>query len=1146
MLLVHVAENGQSIGVECDGATSVDDLQQRLASVTGVNVNEQLLICGDKGLEPQRSLASYKLPCDGHDVFLYNRTRLMADSPPPPKEVIELPEIPMVPTPSSAQSPHRLDDAADPASRALAQYERQFKCHFQKGHHIYIASQARFELSRRLVQEQQVQGRAFETGRANMELSCKMFNQLYMDFMKQFDHQQRYHMDLVTNFQKTLSRLQTCKLHPKLQTQRYKCLLDFVRQEDISRKTLEACHLSHKQFQEKVSQLKPIYSDLQRKVQDLLRAQPSIDVRREENMVRQHERHFKEQASILDTLRKDVKTVKKHVDNCFTSQLSASSLRPHDAVSALGPMYDAHDKNYLPRMEACSYEINKLFEFCKDKKHEMSVWVHTHMQRVASLQSSIRNIRFELSAFKEAMRHQDDIFAKLKSIRKIGPSYRACLAEVVRRKASMKLYMGQAGQLAEKLASRRESEVQRRMEFLKLQSDYIPQDVLEALGLFDVPRQCVVNIEPSDTSLLDIDVADLERYAPESLVGLLTKGDSNAQGKGSFASFSSSYHSGNDEESYVNTGKQYEAGMMDDDYDDDCILGTTEIEVENAWLKAELASAVAFISSFAPDIYFDAVDESSIEGLLQKAAQETSKALNLKDEYVKHVENDLKVKQLQCVKYEERIQELEQRLSDQFIHLSKLTERKDGMECAVSSVPASKADDCKSETSVISRDEMAQNPSVLPEPMDEGFCSSVNMSSSKYEHHSGELRENGDENMADFLGTMLPEAISAVKTPSGNSALEFSKEELQADGRDKTQKVGSAAQLGVISESNDASHATDQAFSEFRFEGESNSPSEQKDLIVELQNALSEKTKHCAAIETKLDTVLEDFASVRRELEVSLKLLDESQMNCAHLENLLHEAREEAQTNLCAADRKAAEYNSLRASSVKLRALLERLRSCVAATGGAGPGFAESLRSLALSLGSSTVSESGDDGCAEFRTCIRALAEKVGFLAQQRADLMERLSRAEASQNHLSRELESKMELVKSLYAKRTMDKQVSKEKISFTRFEVHELAAFVPNSAGHYEAINRNCRNYYLSEESIALFIDNIPNGRHYIIGQIVHIQKNVARHPGNGRDLVASSGSSTSSFKSRYNPYGLPIGTEYFVVTVAMVPDLIRSAHA
>ena len=112
---------------------------------------------------------------------------------------------------------------------------------------------------------------------------------------------------------------------------------------------------------------------------------------------------------------------------------------------------------------------------------------------------------------------------------------------------------------------------------------------------------------------------------------------------------------------------------------------------------------------------------------------------------------------------------------------------------------------------------------------------------------------------------------------------------------------------------------------------------------------------------------------------------------------------------------------------------------------------------------------------------------------------------------------------------------QVNKEKISFTRFEVHELAAFVRNSAGHYEAINRNCRNYYLSEESIALFVDNLPNGRQYIIGQIVHIERNVARQP-----------PTSSSSRSRYNPYGLPIGVEFFVVTVAMVPDTIQTSHS
>lgn len=71
-------------------------------------------------------------------------------------------------------------------------------------------------------------------------------------------------------------------------------------------------------------------------------------------------------------------------------------------------------------------------------------------------------------------------------------------------------------------------------------------------------------------------------------------------------------------------------------------------------------------------------------------------------------------------------------------------------------------------------------------------------------------------------------------------------------------------------------------------------------------------------------------------------------MNCAHLENCLHEAREEAQTHLCAADRRASEYSALRASAVKIRSLFERLKTCVSSGGVAG--FAESLRTLAQSL----------------------------------------------------------------------------------------------------------------------------------------------------------------------------------------------------
>lgn len=72
-------------------------------------------------------------------------------------------------------------------------------------------------------------------------------------------------------------------------------------------------------------------------------------------------------------------------------------------------------------------------------------------------------------------------------------------------------------------------------------------------------------------------------------------------------------------------------------------------------------------------------------------------------------------------------------------------------------------------------------------------------------------------------------------------------------------------------------------------------------------------------------------------------------MNCAHLENCLHEAREEAQTNLCAAARRASEYTALRASTLKMRGLFERLRNCVHAPAGMAD-FTESLRTFAQSL----------------------------------------------------------------------------------------------------------------------------------------------------------------------------------------------------
>ncbi|KAL8526246.1 hypothetical protein ACS0TY_015460 [Phlomoides rotata] len=118
---------------------------------------------------------------------------------------------------------------------------------------------------------------------------------------------------------------------------------------------------------------------------------------------------------------KDVNTVKKLVDDCLSSELS-SSLRPHDVVSALGPM---------------------------DKKNEMNIFVHDYMQKIAYLQYSIKDVRCRFFVFQEALKRQSDQFEHLKVVRGIGSAY-ACLAEVVRRKETKKIYMGKAENLLQR------------------------------------------------------------------------------------------------------------------------------------------------------------------------------------------------------------------------------------------------------------------------------------------------------------------------------------------------------------------------------------------------------------------------------------------------------------------------------------------------------------------------------------------------------------------------------------------------------------------------------------------------------------------------------------------------------------------------
>ncbi|KAK7329899.1 hypothetical protein VNO77_24081 [Canavalia gladiata] len=1128
-LLVHIAENGHSFELDCDENTLVGAVMRSIETATGINFSDQLVLCLDMKLESHRPLSAYKLPSNDREVFIFNKARLQNNAPPPPPEQVDIPSHLEPPSPSSSHDPHPLDDASDPALKALPSYERQFRYHYHRGHAIYSSTMMKYEHCERLLREQMVQERAVEVARGNLDQYYRMINQNYGDFMKRYMQQHRMHSDLLVNFGRDVERLRSFKLHPALQTANRKCLLDLVKEENL-RKSVENCTGSHKQFENKVSQFKQTFGEVKRRVEELLSNKAFLPIKNLEQAIKEHQRYINEQKSIMQSLSKDVNTVKKLVDDCLSSQLS-SSLRPHDAVSALGPMYDVHDKIHLPKMQACDRAIAKLLEFCKENKNEMNIFMHNYMQNITYVSYLIKDQKLQFPAFKEAMARQDGLFVDLKLFHGIGPAYRACLAEIVRRKASMKLYMGMAGQIAEKLAIKREGEVRRREEFLRVHGSCIPKDVLASMGLFDTPNQCDVNIAPFDSDLLNIDISDVDRYAPEYLAGVTSKLEKLGSFKSSSGLSSDSSHLA---EAVAITADSIDRDDFDDLLDGSELIeiaGTCKMEVENAKLKAELAARIALICSLCPEVEYESLDDERVDNILKNVTKKTKEALHLKDEYIKHIQSMLKMKQMQCVSYEKRIQELEQKLANQYVQGQKMSSVND-----VADFPliGGKTDNCKSEYA----SGEAHTPCIsTTEPMDEVSCisSSLDAKLGLFTEHTGKVLDGVDENMLDSSGVQNQQLDLSMMEPH--------REEAESAHKDKKDKI--IGQLGMsltnssTGESMPVSHDLVPCDSVVCPELDSKV---NDDKLLELQNALAEKSNQLNETETELEAVREESAVLRRELEACRKLLDESQMNCAHLENCLHEAREEAQTQKSSADRRASEYSLLRASVIKMRSFFERLKTCVYSPGGVA-GFADSLRNLAQSLANSA-NDRDEDDIAEFRKCIRVLADKVGFLSRHREELHDKYTRMEATNEQLRKELEEKIDQVKTYYNKHQLEKQANKEKICFGCLEVHEIAAFVLTPAGHYEAITRNCSNYYLSDESVALFVDHLPSRPNYIVGQIVHIERQIVKAlpehgrtdkftPDKGTDWLTLNSGSTS------NPYALPVGCEYFLVTVAMLPD-------
>lgn len=301
-LLVHIAENGHSFVLECNETTLVEEVMRSIESVSRISLGDQLVLCLDMKLEPQRPLSAYKLPADDQEVFIFNKVRLQNNSPPPPPEQVEVFDIQEPQSPPSSHDPHPLDNALDPALKALPSYERQFRYHCNRGSVIFGRTQGKYEMCERLLRQLTVQERAVEVATRNLEQYYYMISQNLREFVKRFSQQHRMHSDLLANFERDLYKLRTIKLHPSLQTGTLKCLLDFVKEENLQ-KSADNCSSSHRQFESKVSQFRQMFNEVDRKVQEVFASRASLPIRNLEQAIKDHQRFINEQRSIMQSLR---------------------------------------------------------------------------------------------------------------------------------------------------------------------------------------------------------------------------------------------------------------------------------------------------------------------------------------------------------------------------------------------------------------------------------------------------------------------------------------------------------------------------------------------------------------------------------------------------------------------------------------------------------------------------------------------------------------------------------------------------------------------------------------------------------------------------------------------------------------------------
>jgi len=268
-----------------------------------------------------------------------------------------------------------------------------------------------------------------------------------------------------------------------------------------------------------------------------------------------------------------------------------------------------------------------------------------------------------------------------------------------------------------------------------------------------------------------------------------------------------------------------------------------------------------------------------------------------------------------------------------------------------------------------------------------------------------------------------------------------------------------------------------------------------------LRTALEKERLLVEEKDTSVHKLQEDILQLRAQLLKAESEVDEKQQQIDQLVQKLNDVQQKIEQH--GKEQNADlhdQLNELRTTLEKKLSLIAGLEESIAAKDNQMVKLDSDISLLKKELQKKT------DG-------MHGLEKKVETLSKE----LEKANKAFEEKIEELQNVESTLQLFQEENKRASKPAQPDNRLLAVSDFKDQDLVCFVYISAtGFYEAFNMDTPNYYLSEESLELFVDEKRRKQH-IFGQVVYIS------PG-----ISEAGA---------NPYNLPVGTPYFMVTITRI---------